>query len=144
MRHFTLGFIFSKGLNNVWLIQKTQPGYLEGKINGVGGKLKEHESFLECMEREAWEEARYQGHWHQFAYINHYIPEPKTGICCYYSIIADPCRTPKQNASDEGIVMPYSVADLHKYAHVMLPHTSVLVMGALSHMREPLHLEISY
>ncbi|MEK7541973.1 MAG: NUDIX domain-containing protein [Patescibacteria group bacterium] len=57
MKNYTLGFIFTPEFNRVLLIHKTKPEWQAGKINGIGGKIEEGESPLECIVREVREEA---------------------------------------------------------------------------------------
>lgn len=55
--HATLGFIFSKDLQEVLLIRKRHPEWQAGKINGLGGKCFEGESPAVCIAREVKEES---------------------------------------------------------------------------------------
>jgi 8-oxo-dGTP diphosphatase len=54
---FSLGFMFSADRQNVLLIRKTRPSWQSGKLNGIGGHIREGESPVECMIREFREEA---------------------------------------------------------------------------------------
>lgn len=55
----TLGFILSKDKKQVLLIhrQGRTNDHHSGKFNGLGGKMKPHESISQCMKREIHEEA---------------------------------------------------------------------------------------
>jgi len=58
LTNYTLGFIFNKELNKVLLIQFPNKGkWNDGFINGVGGHIDKGETPLQCMMREAAEEA---------------------------------------------------------------------------------------
>lgn len=51
---YVVGFLFHK--NKVVLIEKTKPDWQRGKLNGVGGKIKQGEAPVEAMRREFREE----------------------------------------------------------------------------------------
>lgn len=58
MRLMTLGFLFDPPEERVLLVHKTNgPAPIRGKWNGIGGKVEPNETVLDCMKREAWEEA---------------------------------------------------------------------------------------
>lgn len=54
-RTYSLGFLFTYDYSKVALIRKIKPDWQKGKLNGVGGKVEEGESFRRAMQRE-WEE----------------------------------------------------------------------------------------
>lgn len=54
--NYCLGFLFDRGLENVLLIRKAEPGWQRGRFNGVGGKIEEGETPSMAMQREAYEE----------------------------------------------------------------------------------------
>ena len=56
MKKYTVGFIFNKSHSKVLLVHKISPEWQNGKINGVGGKLEEGETSLDCIVREVREE----------------------------------------------------------------------------------------
>ena len=56
-QQYVVGFAFTKGLKDVALILKNKPANLEGKLNGIGGKIEAGEKPLEAMIREFNEEA---------------------------------------------------------------------------------------
>jgi 8-oxo-dGTP diphosphatase len=56
MKSYSLGFIFSKDLENVLLIHKQHPDWQKGKLNGIGGKIESGETPKECIVREVKEE----------------------------------------------------------------------------------------
>jgi 8-oxo-dGTP diphosphatase len=53
---YALGFIFDQAGDHVLLINKMRPAWQCGKLNGIGGKVEEGETFLQAMIRECWEE----------------------------------------------------------------------------------------
>jgi 8-oxo-dGTP diphosphatase len=55
-KKYALGFIFDQARDHVLLIQKARPARQRGKLNGIGGKVEEGETFLQAMIRECWEE----------------------------------------------------------------------------------------
>ncbi|WP_300288435.1 NUDIX domain-containing protein [uncultured Desulfovibrio sp.] len=44
-------------------MRRDHPEFQAGKLNGMGGKLEPGETLLDCMAREAVEEAGYFGDW---------------------------------------------------------------------------------
>lgn len=51
-----VGFMFNRKETDVLLIEKKKPVWQEGLLNGIGGKVKNGESFLAAMIREFKEE----------------------------------------------------------------------------------------
>lgn len=61
MREYVLGFCISNhstAPGMVLLVERAEGRYLAGKLNGVGGKIEEHEMPDEAMNREFWEETK--------------------------------------------------------------------------------------
>ena len=57
MINYVVGFAFDAKKERVVLIKKNRgPKELIGKLNGVGGKIEDHESSFEAMSREFFEE----------------------------------------------------------------------------------------
>ena len=52
-----MAFIFNKDVTKVLLINKTRPEWQRGKLNGLGGKIEENESPVDCVLREVKEES---------------------------------------------------------------------------------------
>lgn len=55
-KKYTVAFLFSDELRFVALIRKVKPEWQKGKLNGIGGKVEEGESFREANAREFQEE----------------------------------------------------------------------------------------
>ena len=53
---YTLSFLFTTDLKKVLLIEKKRPEWQKGFLNGIGGKVEGDENFVECIERETFEE----------------------------------------------------------------------------------------
>ena len=56
MKDYVVGFLFSKSLGQLVLVEKKRPEWQAGKCNGVGGKIEEGETDYEAMVREFREE----------------------------------------------------------------------------------------
>lgn len=54
--NYSLGFVFDTTEKFVVLIRKNRPGWQKDCLNGVGGKIKNDESAIDCMIREFKEE----------------------------------------------------------------------------------------
>lgn len=57
MTEYVLGFCFDTRLVMVLLIRKTRPEWVAGRLNGVGGKVRDGEAPVQAMGREFSEEA---------------------------------------------------------------------------------------
>jgi len=56
MINYALGFAFSTNEQDVLLIQKINPEWQRGKLNGIGGKVEANETSIAAMVREFKEE----------------------------------------------------------------------------------------
>lgn len=56
MTPYSVGFFFTADMKKVALIRKVKPEWQKGKLNGVGGKVEDAESFRQAMKREFFEE----------------------------------------------------------------------------------------
>lgn len=64
MKHYVLGFVFSRNHDKVLLIRKERPSWQAGLWNGIGGKIDEKDlDPLEAMQRETTEEIGYEYNW---------------------------------------------------------------------------------
>lgn len=57
MRRYTVTFLFSPEFELVWLITKQKPDWQKGCLNGIGGKIEDNESPIQCAVRELKEES---------------------------------------------------------------------------------------
>jgi len=57
MQEYVCGFCFDERLKRVVLIEKAQPAWQAGRLNGVGGKVEPGETAADAMAREFEEEA---------------------------------------------------------------------------------------
>jgi 8-oxo-dGTP diphosphatase len=72
MIKYVAGFIFSPERDRVLLIRKNRPDFQAGKLNGIGGKVEQDETYLQAMMRETYEESGLIIHeWTNFAILNH-------------------------------------------------------------------------
>lgn len=81
---YCLGFLFSEApeYRSVCLIRKTKPEWQRGKLNGVGGKIKDGELPLVAMRREFMEETGCRKHnWVPFAVLAY----PEALVYCFAS-----------------------------------------------------------
>jgi len=71
MKKYTIGFIFDATRDLVLLIEKINPAWQRGKLNGVGGKLESYDNTPRAgMRREALEETGLdipEAHWVEVA-----------------------------------------------------------------------------
>jgi 8-oxo-dGTP diphosphatase len=58
---YVLGFIFDEARDHVLLIHKNRPAWQRGRLNGIGGKVKPGEGFLEAIRRECEEASNLSG-----------------------------------------------------------------------------------
>jgi 8-oxo-dGTP diphosphatase len=73
MQHFVNGFMFSPNRQRVTLIEKRQPAWQAGRMNGIGGKVEPGETPLDAMVREFEEEAGVRtlpDDWHHFVTLS--------------------------------------------------------------------------
>ena len=57
MNQYVCGFAFSHDLERIALIEKQKPDWQKGFLNGIGGKIEDHETPKQAMQREFLEEA---------------------------------------------------------------------------------------
>lgn len=68
---FVVGFMFNQDFSEVLLIRKEKPAWQKGRLNGIGGKVKEGEIEPDAMRREFIEEAGVDiGEWQRLCIIN--------------------------------------------------------------------------
>ena len=66
---YTLGIILTKSLDEVLLIKKEKPNWQKGKLNFIGGKVEQNESYTSCIVRECEEETGLMTNNHSWLYI---------------------------------------------------------------------------
>ena len=70
MKYYSCGLIFNEDNTQVLLIRKNRPQWQAGMFNGIGGKVEENESALECMIRESHEETTIKDeNWKSIAFL---------------------------------------------------------------------------
>jgi len=71
MKNYVVGFLFSKSLGQLVLVEKKRPEWQAGRFNGVGGKVEDGETYHDAMVREFREETgREIPQWHRFCTLN--------------------------------------------------------------------------
>ena len=72
MKLYSLGFLFSRNKDIVWLIRKNNPEWQRGLLNGIGGKVElPNETAFNAMVREFREEAGLEiFNWEHFCTIS--------------------------------------------------------------------------
>lgn len=63
MTNYVLGFMFSEDKKEILLIEKLQPEWQNGLLNGIGGKVEECESHKKAIIREFREETALLTSW---------------------------------------------------------------------------------
>jgi 8-oxo-dGTP pyrophosphatase MutT (NUDIX family) len=127
---FTLGFIFSRDLETVYLLRMNRPDWQVGLLNGVGGKVETAESFLSCMIREAREEAGYGGQWRQFALLLGEDDPYGAWQCAVFWSVMRPGAVAPQTCTDEAIE-PVAVKDMTRILPQMVYAAPWLIVSAL-------------
>jgi 8-oxo-dGTP diphosphatase len=95
MKKYVLGFAFDRGLRHVLLIRKNHPEKQKGKLNGIGGHIKDGERPVKAMMREFSEEAgrgTYEELWQPLIKISDKMRTYKIYIFFAFMDI-DLCRT---------------------------------------------------
>jgi len=102
MKRYTVGFIFDSALEEVVLMEKNRPDWQKGKLNGIGGRVEEGESALECMVRETEEEtglATSVEDWKRFASIH----ESGGNVVDFFGLIHTGAKEEIQTTTDEQV-----------------------------------------
>lgn len=68
-KKYVLGFAFSEDRQEVLLLEKNRPEYQKGKLNGIGGKIRENETRAQAMKRECMEECGLSLDWKEKALL---------------------------------------------------------------------------
>ena len=121
MQLFVCGFCFDEERECVVLIEKSQPAWQAGRLNGVGGKVEPGESVADAMTREFEEEAGVRLPAHPVGegaepVLNAWTPfcvltlngdaehEPLTGALLTDGGVAEPVRTDGSAGSDGRVI----------------------------------------
>ncbi len=56
MERYVVGFAFNENADSVLLVKKRRPRWMEGLLNGIGGRIEKGEKPLDAMNRECKEE----------------------------------------------------------------------------------------
>jgi 8-oxo-dGTP diphosphatase len=141
IKHYSLGFVFSRDKKDVLMINKKRPDWQKGKLNGIGGKviIEERENYLICMKRECFEETglKIKAKWNEIGHITeyrastdsrgYYIQEDRVGIFCCFSNMIYKAKT----TTDEKIEI-VSVVNLLKNKKRVVKNIVWIVEFALS------------
>jgi len=105
---YVLGFLFDEDESQVVLIEKQKPKWQAGRLNGVGGKIKEGETYLEAMIREFEEETgvRHEG-WTQFATMS----SPNFNVACFKATSDDAISKVETKTEERIDVYPVNSLD---------------------------------
>jgi 8-oxo-dGTP diphosphatase len=99
-RNYTCGFLFNSDGSCILLIAKKRPQWQVGFYNGIGGKIEEGETSLECMRREFREETGLDiQEWQRFAFLHDMRNYQVDFYFTYYSGLL----TDAQNMTDEEL-----------------------------------------
>lgn len=103
MQKYVLGFLFDNERDHVVLIRKTKPEWMVGQLNGVGGKVNEHEHKDDAMVREFQEETGVTVvGWEPFATLS----APNYRIHCYKAFSTDAINNVHTTTEEEVEVIP--------------------------------------
>ncbi len=114
---YVVGFLFNEHADEVVLIEKKRPAWQAGKLNGVGGKIRDDESPTEAMRREFREEAGVYVHgWREFC-------ELWSGDAVIHFFTAT--LPPEDGPHDDGVTIVSSTDELvcwYKVADIRSAH----------------------
>lgn len=141
MKEYTMGFIFSPELKEVYLIRKTHPKWQAGLLNGVGGHRQETEAFYACMMREAYEEAGYTGDFTHFATMG------GTDWTClvYYSVMHEGQQAPATREEEQ--IESVRLGNVLAESDQMISNLPWLILAAVNHIHhggEKFWLDVKY
>lgn len=133
---YVVGFLFDDSANAVLLIEKQGPEWQKGKLNGIGGKIENHESPREAMVREFEEETGVKvTQWQHFASLGD--SQNNRFRVYFYFAFSNKAVSEAISKTDEKII----IADLDRLRFLnTIPNLKWLIPMALS-MRAELKLE---
>lgn len=107
---YVLGFLFSLDKKQVALIEKRQPDWQAGFLNGIGGKIEPNELPLDAMIREFKEETGYEfTDWTAFNSLQGYNSGTKSWIVYTFRGFGD---VDKVNTTESEIIYVVNVSDI--------------------------------
>ena len=130
MKNYSLGFVFSPDLKEVYLIRKNRPAWQAGKLNGIGGEMLPGESITTCMIREAQEETGLETRpddWMIYAFLH----GPDFRVMVSWLRLSLPCRQPLTKTDEEIVLV--RISDLEN--HETIDNVPLLIQAALADMR---------
>lgn len=104
MQRYCLGFAFDTS-GNVVLIRKNRPDCMKGKLNGVGGKVNEGETYRYAMVREFQEETGVDTSsfmWQRFASLTDDI---NYEIDVFYILLSQETLSKCKTTTDEEVLI---------------------------------------
>ena len=150
MKKYVVGFAFTEHIDKVVLINKIKPEWQKDKLNGVGGKVEEGESFIDAMVREFWEETGVQtkaDDWKHFATMTfdhgalHSERAPAESVIQVYSTFNDEIVANIKTTTTE-------VVDQYRYPDVLeskiIPNLHWIMPAAVYSRHESVHLTASW
>jgi len=110
---YSVGFLFDTEFKRVALIKKERPNWQKGYLNGVGGKIEEGETALDCIIRETEEEfGILVENWNQFVTLVYKTEAEDIKVAVFRAVVADEVLNNITNMTDEQpFVVP--VMDIH-------------------------------
>lgn len=133
---YTVGFPILPDRTGLALIWKQRPDWQRGRLNGIGGRIENGETPLECMDREASEEAGLPGlRWELVASL----AAARAGFHVHFFAAYDDRAHSALTMTDE-LVEFFPTSSL--WGLPLVPNLRVIVPLALdqSGIRRPVHL----
>jgi 8-oxo-dGTP diphosphatase len=131
MNSYVLGFMFSEDRRFVALINKTHPDWQAGKLNGIGGCVRECELPIHSMVRKFEEETgchTVQTQWRGVAALN-----GKNFIVHCFTASGDMATL--RSTTEEAIEIK-PVRGIGSYADRLVDSTAWLILLALDHLKD--------
>ena len=110
--NYVLTFVFTPDFKSVWLIMKEKPEWQKGSLNGIGGKVKPGEIYINSASRELKEEAGVNIEITSENYVGN-IVAPDYNVVVYGAVYDGDLFT-----KEEEVVIVVAISDLYKYKHI--------------------------
>jgi len=136
MKTMVCGFLFNTEQTHVLLIRKVKPEWQKGRLNGIGGKVEQGETFEDAMHREFMEETGLDiPDWDVFVRLQGGGNSGEGGewVVYFFRAFTDlktMCKVIK--FCDEGEIHVYSIKKDMLHSDGTLPNLSWLIPMALS------------